>query len=67
MNNFEFSTKDIALDLLGKWIEDELSIIYEYSDNFDVSKELLWGNVDTYLKKLKATDLIEKFKAKIFE
>ena len=64
---FEFSAKDIALELLGKWIDDELCIIYEYSGNFDVSKELLWGNVDTYLRSLKATNLTEKFKAKIFE
>ena len=58
--------RNLSLELLEKYIDDELSLIYEYSCNFDESKDKLLKVVSKYLKQLGALNLLEEYKNKIY-
>ena len=58
--------RNLSLELLEKYIDDELSLIYEYSCNFDESKDKLLKVASKYLKQLGALNLLEEYKNKIY-
>ena len=51
------TNKDIAMELLEKWVEDEISLMWEYSYDFDNSKKQIWKDAQKYLKRLDSTDI----------
>ena len=59
--------KEIALELLYNYIDDEISIMYEYSWDFDNSKRNIEKKALKYLKELDAMDLYEEYKRKIWD
>ena len=59
--------KNIALDLLNKYCEAKLSLIYKYSGNFDKSKNILYNVIVKYLIQLDEEKLINKYKNRIFD
>ena len=62
------SMKEIALDLLEKYIEDEVSLMCEFSYNFKEDEKVIWEKVQGYLKDMGINDfdIEEKFKNMIF-
>ena len=60
-------SREIALELLKNYIEDEVSLMYEYSGDFDTSKKHIFKKVKKYLNKLDALDLIEEYKNMIWD
>lgn len=60
-------SREIALELLYNYIDDEISIMYEYSWDFDNSKRNIEKKALKYLKELDAMDLYEEYKRKIWD
>ena len=44
--------KEVAMELISKYLDSEQSVISEYSGNFKMSAEILKKDVMKYLKKL---------------
>lgn len=59
-------SREIALELLDKYMDDEITIMWEYSTNFEESRKALERKVAKYLEELEATELFEDYKEKIW-
>ena len=44
--------KEIALELLQLYVNSEISMIYEYSGNFDESLDRLYDEADRYKREI---------------
>lgn len=53
--------REIALELLDKYIDSAQTVIGEFSGDFYISRLLLEKKVKKYLKRLKAEELYEEF------
>ena len=62
------TSREIAIELLKKWVENEIDVMCEYSYNFDESRKSIWKETQKYLKLLDSTDsdLENELKTKIF-
>ena len=60
------TSREIALELLEKYVDSELDLISELSFDFTASKQTLEKRVEKYLKKLDALNQSEKFKNMIW-
>ena len=59
-------SREIALELLEKYIDDEIAIMWEYSFDFNSSKQLIEKKTLKYLEELDAINLFEEYKKKIW-
>ena len=59
-------SREIALELLDKYMDDEITIMWEYSTNFEESRKALERKAAKYLEELEATELFEDYKEKIW-
>lgn len=59
-------SREIALELLDKYMDDEITIMWEYSTNFEESRKALERKTAKYLEELEATELFEDYKEKIW-
>ena len=51
--------KAVALELIHQWVSDSITIMYEYSGNFDKTKEAIKKDLKKWLKKIDSEDLYE--------
>ena len=57
--------KEIALEILDKYIEDEINLMYEFSEDFNKSKKDILKKAKKYLQKLNALNLIKKYEEQL--
>lgn len=62
------TSREIAIELLKKWVDDEVSLMWEFSVDFEGSRQKIWKKTQFYLDKLEVSDLdyIEELKERIF-
>lgn len=62
------NSREIAIELLKKWVDDEVSLMWEFSEDFDNTRNDIWQNTQIYLSKLHIDDVnyIEELKDRIF-
>ena len=62
------TSREIAIELLKKWVDDEVSLMWEFSTDFDGTRQDIWKKTQVYLDKLEVDDLdyIDELKEKIF-
>ena len=62
------NSREIATELLKKWVDDEVSLMWEFSEDFDNTRNDIWQNTQIYLSELHIDDVnyIEELKDRIF-
>ena len=62
------TSREIAIELLKKWVDDEVSLMWEFSTDFDGTRQDIWKKTQVYLDKLEVDDLdyIDELKERIF-
>ena len=53
--------KSVAIKLINEWVQDSLTIMYEYSGNFEQSKKVIREGLLNWLKEIDAVDLYDGF------
>ena len=62
------TSREITIELLKKWVDDEVSLMWEFSTDFDGTRQDIWKKTQVYLDKLEVDDLdyIDELKERIF-